>query len=99
MKRLFFFTLFMVTLSFAVVAMAKHFWRGETMSVGKACQRWGEMKLDATGFRNGNEEVRSKMACSILRNQNQFLGKDRSEIRKILGDYDGFYFSDMFPAY
>lgn len=78
---------------------AKHFWRGETMKIKEVCKKWGQTPFNENEFRKGNEAVRARMACSLLHNQKKYLGKDRSEIRRKLGDHDGFYFSDMFPAY
>ena len=43
--------------------------------------------------------VRAKMACSLLKNQKKFHGKDTMEIRKTFGDYTGHYFSGMIPTY
>ena len=39
------------------------------------------------------------MACSLIKEQKLFIGKDNSEIRKELGNYSGYYFSDMYPTY
>ena len=39
------------------------------------------------------------MACDLLKNQKQYIGKSISEIREIFGPYSGYYFSDMFPTY
>lgn len=79
--------------------VAKHFWRGETMATKNVCKNWGEAPFQVDRFRLEDEVVRAKMACSLLKNQKLFIGKDRAQIRNELGDHDGFYFSDMFPAY
>lgn len=78
---------------------AKHFWRGEVMSVEMVGQKWGKTPFETKVFKNGDEKQRAQMAYSLLNHQNQFVGKDRLEIRSELGDPDGFYFSEMFPAY
>ena len=74
---------------------------GETMSIQKVCKRWGKTPFDLEKFKSAsnNEFIRAQMACSLLKKQKQFRGKDRVEIRSIFGDYDGHYFSDMFPTY
>jgi hypothetical protein len=78
---------------------AKHFWRGETMPKSQVAKKWGQGSFDLQKFKNGDEKTRAAMAFAILQNQKQFIGKDRAQIRVELGDFDGFYFSDMFPAY
>ncbi len=80
---------------------AKHFWRGETMSLKKVCKTWGSAPLDIAKFKQAgeNEAIRAKMACSLLKNQKKYIGKDTSEMRKLFGDYSGYYFSDMIPTY
>lgn len=84
----------------AAIAGVRMFWRGETLADSKVCERWGDTPFDAKKFKDSeSEQIRAKMACSLLKNQKTFIGKDRSDIRKELGDFDGFYFSDMFPAY
>ena len=86
---------------------AKHFWRGETMSLKKVCKTWGSAPLDIAKFKQAEKEeteeaedtTRAKMACSLLKNQKKYIGKDTSEIRNLFGDYTGHYFIDMSPAY
>lgn len=78
---------------------AKHFWRGETLSARQVKEKWGDASFQADTFRAGSEETRAKMAYDLMKNSKKFIGKDRAEIRAILGDFDGFYFSDMFPTY
>ena len=81
------------------VGVAKHFWRGETMDLKAVCKKWGDFPFDAKKFRDGDEASRAQMSCGVLKNQKLFVGKDRASIRKELGDHDGYYFTDMFPAY
>lgn len=94
-------TIFMsfIGLSFAGFSVAKHFWRGETMSQSKVEKKWGSSPLNLEEFRNGELKSRAKMAFSLLKDQKKFFGKDVWEVRKEFGDPDGFYFKDMFPAY
>ncbi len=99
MKKIF---LFMVPISaFFVfsIAVAKHFWRGELMPKNKVCQTWGTAPFDSKAFKGSSEETKATMACSLLEKQKQFIGKDTLEIRAELGNYEGHYFSDMFPTY
>lgn len=99
MKKASLYSLIAIMVAYSFFVAAKHFWRGETLSTSKTCQRWGEQSFEANKFKSANETDRAQMACSILKSVKTFVGKDRSDIRKELGDHDGFYFSDMFPAY
>ena len=79
----------------------EHPWFGETMSIKQVCKKWGTIPFNAVQFKKaeGNESIRAKMACSLLKNQNKYIGKYRWEIRKLLGDYSGYYFSERIPTY
>jgi hypothetical protein len=79
--------------------MAKHFWQGSVMDATKVAQKWGTENLDVSKFKNGSEEQRAKFAYSLLQNEKKYIGKDVRQIRSELGDPDGFYFKDVFPAY
>ena len=98
MKKIIF-ILLVSFISFGIVAKTKNFWRGEFLPTEKVCDKWGKMAFDGEKFKSASESDRAKMACDLIKNQKKFLNKDRAEIRKLLGDYDGFYFSDMFPSY
>jgi len=65
----------------------------------EVCTRWGDQKFNIEKFKNGSELERAKMACDLLKNQSQFKGFDLLKLRATLGSHDGFYFTDMFPAY
>ena len=39
------------------------------------------------------------MTCSLLKNQKKYIGLDSLEIRKRLGGYSGYFFSEAFPVY
>jgi hypothetical protein len=83
----------------ASLGVAKHFWRGETMSAADIEKKWGKSSFDASRFKGGDYKVRASMAASLLSNPRKYIGVDRSIVREQLGDFDGFYFSDMFPTY
>jgi hypothetical protein len=84
----------------AVTALGvDHFWKGDLMSETRVAQKWGKSPLDIKVFKSANEGQRAKMAFSLLNQQKEFKGKHVSEIREIFGNPDGFYFSDVFPAY
>lgn len=94
-------SLFIVLILPIAYLVAKSFWRGEIMSVSRVCKRWGEIPLNTEHFKKAEHDmsVRAKMACSLLKQQKKFIGKNKWKIREIFGDYDGHYFSDMFPTY
>ncbi len=71
------------------------------MNIKQVCQYWGHSKLDIKKFKlaEDDEPLRATMACDIIKNKKQFIGKDTLEIRKLLGDFTGHYFVDISPAY
>ena len=73
----------------------------EYMSLKKVCRRWGDRPFDEAKFKAAAEDrtIRAKMTCSLLKNQKQYIGLDSLEIRKRLGDYSGYFFSESFPVY
>ena len=99
MKRVSFGIVIALLVLSAGFATAKHFWRGETMSAQQGAKKWGTHPFEKEKFKTGDDHSRATMASSLLQNQKNFVGKRPSEIREELGNPDGFYFSDMFPAY
>ena len=91
----------MLVLVAAMDAMAavKSFWPGQVLSKTEIARKWGKAPLDKSKFKAGSEDERAKMAFSILENKKEFIGVDSTEIRKVLGDFDGFYFRDSIPTY
>ena len=77
------------------------FGSGDLMSVDKVCKRWGEKPFNLQQFKSAgnNESLRAGMACSLLKNQQKYLGLESHKIRALFGDYSGFYFSDIYPTY
>ncbi len=89
----------LLMMSFSLARAAGHFWTGTVLSAAQVAQKWGQQSFDALRFKSGDEKVRSAMAHSILINKKNFLGRPVLELKKELGDPDGFYFSDVLPAY
>ncbi len=69
------------------------------MSKAKVGQRWGRVDFSKDKFKSGDYKVRASMAFSMLNQEKSFTGKTIPTIREELGDPDGFYFTDMYPAY
>ena len=83
---------------------SKHFWHGDLMSIEQVCKHWGTEPLDVEKFKKADsakkpQDIRSKMACSLLKNQNLYVGKSISDIKNIFGPIHGHYFNDVIPAY
>jgi hypothetical protein len=73
--------------------------RGETLSFEAAKKKFGTLDYSSESFKRAGLEQRSKMAASIVQQKSNFIGLDRTTIRKRLGDYSGFYVSGMYPTY
>ena len=71
------------------------------MSLKKVCKRWGELPLVVEEFRTSGENraVRAKMACSLLKNQEKYIGMESQKVREIFGPQSGYFFSESFPTY
>ena len=61
------------------------------MSVSEVCQRWEDLPLDVAVFRSAedDEPVRAAMTCSLLKNQDDYVGMHVLEIGPLFGDYYG----------
>lgn len=68
------------------------------MSPSNVEKTWGNASFDAKKFREGDIKTRAQMAKSLLTSK-KYLGKTTAEVRAELGNWDGYYFTDMFPAY
>jgi len=72
--------------------------RGITLPIKKVEKRWGKQKFDLAKFKLGDKTSRAAMAASLIKNKD-LIGKTNAEIFKLLGYGDGYYFSDLIPAY
>lgn len=79
------------------LAFGKHFWSGETISLENAKSKWGSEEFNASIFKK-NQKNRTKMAVTIV-TKKILIGKSIKEVQDLLGDHDGYYFSDQTPAY
>ena len=82
-------------------AGAQHFLRRDFLGVSEVCRRWGERPLDVVAFRSWERGklTRAAMACSLLKNQDDYVGMDRSEIITLFGETSGYYQSETHPTY
>ncbi|MBN8535992.1 MAG: hypothetical protein J0M15_02975 [Deltaproteobacteria bacterium] len=90
-----------ILLFFAVFPLASNaqlFWGGKTLNPKEVKEKWGHEKLDLKKFKEGSVKVKSSMAYSILLDKT-LIGKSIDYIRNNLGNPDGFYFIDSYPAY
>lgn len=97
MKTLKLITLSLVT--FASLTVAQGFWFGKEMTAKSAERKWGHQEFSASVFKTAEMTVRAQMAASLVQKKKQYIGKPLKDIRKELGSYDGYYFTDMIPAY
>ena len=100
-----------ITLGFIVLASLvlvgyvktkKYFWYGKTLSTRQVCKKWGDVPFDEEKFRAAGVDglsERASMACSLLKNQKKYIGKNIKEIKKLFGKPSGYYFSDSIPTY
>lgn len=73
--------------------------RGETIDEVSARKKWGSSTYSGEAFKKGSLSERASMAASLLAEKSKFIGLDRLEIRRRLGDFSGYYFSGMYPTY
>ena len=73
-------------------------WLGKTLGADQVKQRWGQEGFDATKFKNGDQNLRARMAFSLMTSE-KLIGLSVSEVRERLGKFDGHYFSESFPTY
>ncbi len=92
---------FLSLLCAGLYAGAWHFLGRDFLSVSEVCRRWGERPLDVAAFRSWEwgELTRAAMACSLLKNQDDYVGMDGSEIMTLFGEPSGYYYSETHPAY
>ncbi len=71
------------------------------LSVSEVCRRWGERPLDIAEFRAAEEDesVRAAMACSLLKNQDDFFGMHHLEVSPLFGNFSGYYYTELYPTY
>ncbi len=89
---------FLVLFSMSTQA-ALPLWRGTTLPLREIEKRWGKIESTAHQFKTGDPKTRASMAASLLKRQKEFKGKPVQSIRELLGPNDGFYFTDVYPAY
>lgn len=87
-----------LSLASVTYVFGQHFWRGETLSIKKVEKKWGNADFQPEKFKIATPIERAKMTYSLIQSK-KYIGNSVSTIRKELGDPDGYYFSDVYPAY
>lgn len=91
-----------ITAFIALIAATYFCWAeyyaADFMDFAKAEKKWGVKTLDQNSFRTGNPIKRAPMAVDIVKRQ-LYVGKDKLQVRKELGDPDSYFFSDTIYAY
>ena len=84
-----------------LIADEELFFREEFLAVSEACERWGDGPLDAEVFRSAedDEPARAAMACSLLKNQADYVGMHGLEIKRLFGDFTGWFWNERQPSY
>ncbi len=103
MKKTIFAVLIVLALCFFYFG-AKLFFVGKFMNTDQVCQTWGDAPFSVAQFNAANgkkdeESARAKMACSLIRSQNVYMGKNPKDIIDLLGPPTGYYNNDSVPAY
>ena len=80
-------------------AIGSHFWFGKTITALRAETVWGKETFANEKFKNGTVAERAKMAASLLRQKKAWKGRPLTDVTTLLGQHDGFYFTDSIPAY
>ena len=76
-------------------------WNMDFMCLEEVCKIWGDHPLNVEEFRTNEENryLRARMACSLLKNQKQYVGMEVSEIEEKFGFPAGYYLCESNPAY
>ena len=90
---------FYLCLFISTTSSAQGFWFGKTMSASAAETKWGKAEFNSQKFKTATSGERAKMASTMVRQKNLWIGKSIKDIRKELGTHDGYYFTDSIPAY
>lgn len=74
-------------------------WTGSIMKLDKVKSRWGNTAFSEEKFKNGSSNTRAGMTASLIENKKRYIGLTRKQILERLGRGDGYYFSELYPAY
>ena len=55
-------------------------------------------KFDVKTFQTGDYKIRSKMVVDLI-SSNHYIGRPFSDVKKDLGNHDGYFENDAIPAY
>mgnify|MGYP000013392135 CR=1 FL=1 len=70
----------------------------EFMSLDTAEKKYGSGSFDALKFRTAKLNERAAMAVSLIRSK-KYIGKLPNDVKKDLGPYSGYFWSDSIPTY
>ena len=97
-----------LTLSLLIAAAGLYFFAGaghllhrEFLSISEVCQSWGDRPLDVETFwsAEADEPTHAAIACSLLKNQADYVGMRWLEIGPLFGDFTGYYDTETQPTY
>ena len=72
--------------------------RWEYMTAAQAEEKFGKTPFTVETFRKASVTERGTMAASLLRSK-YGIGKDKTQIKEVLGPYSGFFWNESLPVY
>lgn len=88
-----------IAIGWLVLAQIEPYEKGqEYMSLADAQKRWPQKPFSVDGFKKGSPRDRASMVVDLIKGGG-FIGKAAQDVRNVLGDYTGYFFSDRIPAY
>ena len=73
--------------------------RWNTPSITTIKNKWGYNTFYIDKFRTGNYQTRASMAADLLQRKSEFIGLNIIDIKKQLGQPNGYFINETNPAY
>ncbi len=87
-----------VILSGVLFATDNRYIRSEFLSSKRASEKWGNVSFDVKKWKAGDEKIRAAMAANLIEGK-KIIGKSIALAQDELGHPDGYFFSELIPAY
>jgi hypothetical protein len=87
-----------IVIFFGFVAYASSYFAADFMNISDAEKKWGVLTFNSEQFKAGDLSKRAPMAVDIVK-RSLYVGKNRKDVRRELGDPDSYFFSDTIYAY
>ncbi len=76
----------------------KKYFGYEFISLATAERRCGVEQFDSERWKAGDEKTRASMVVDLIRSK-KYIGRSIGEVRKELGEWEGYFNSDEIPAF